>query len=57
MMNAYINEAKLNNRQKIILTCKEHLVSYYESFGYELEGVSNSLHGGAKWYDMSLAIN
>ena len=57
LMNAFIEEARKNKREKIILTCKEHLVSYYEQFGYKCEGVSSSVHGGAKWYDMSIQLN
>lgn len=56
LMNAYINRAKENGRYKIILTCKEHLLDYYKSFGYILEGESKSSHGGAMWYDMSLVV-
>jgi len=57
LMNAYIEEAKKNNRSKIILTCKKHLISYYESFGYILHGLSNSVHGGSEWFDMVLDLD
>jgi predicted GNAT family N-acyltransferase len=34
------------------LTCKEHLIHYYAKFGFIKVGVSESVHGGAVWYDM-----
>ena len=52
----FIEEAKNNSREKIFLTCKDYLVHYYEKFGYINEGVSESVHGGAKWYDMYLEL-
>lgn len=56
MMEQFINKAREDNRKYIILTCKEHLVDYYSSFGYQLEGVSDSCHGGAKWFDMVMDL-
>ncbi|MFJ7726183.1 GNAT family N-acetyltransferase [Neobacillus sp. NPDC097160] len=46
-------EARANNRETITLTCKENLISFYESQGYLNKGVSNSEHGGVTWYNMS----
>jgi predicted N-acetyltransferase YhbS len=43
---------KENGMETSCLTCKEHLINYYSKFGYELVGVSKSIHGGAVWYDM-----
>ena len=54
LMEMLIDCAKKQQRKGCILTCKEHLIGYYERFGYELLGVSQSVHGGAKWYDMIL---
>lgn len=34
------------------LTCKNHLIHYYGSFGFKNAGISESVHGGAVWYDM-----
>ncbi len=56
LMNHFINFAKEENKKAVILTCKEHLVHYYESFGFVNDGVSASTHGGAKWYDMTLTL-
>lgn len=38
----------------MILTCKDHLIHYYQKFGFVHQGVSVSCHGGAKWNDMLL---
>ncbi|NYB73579.1 GNAT family N-acetyltransferase [Sedimentibacter hydroxybenzoicus DSM 7310] len=54
LMNHMIDVSKLNGRKGIILTCKEHLINYYSKFGFKNKGISNSGHGGAKWYDMIL---
>lgn len=56
LMNEYIAVARRNHKNKIILTCKDHLVSFYESFGYVCRGKSASTHGGAVWYDMVLVL-
>ena len=54
LMNAFIENARKQGRKGLILTCKEHLLSYYGSFGYQNKGISQSVHGGAVWYDMLL---
>lgn len=54
LMNHMIDKAKKDYRKGVILTCKDRLIDYYEKFGYINKGVSNSIHGGAKWYDMIL---
>lgn len=56
LMLQFIEEAKKSNRKEILLTCKKHLIGYYEQFGYVNEGISQSEHGGAKWYDMHLKL-
>ena len=44
--------ASKHNRQAISLTCKEDLIAFYESCGYENHGVSDSVHGGVQWFDL-----
>ncbi|GAA0180147.1 GNAT family N-acetyltransferase [Clostridium sediminicola] len=56
LMNHFIESSKKTSRKKVLLTCKEHLIKYYEGFGYLNDGVSESEHGGAKWYDMYLEL-
>lgn len=54
LMNYMIEVSKSAGRKGVILTCKDKLIHYYAKFGFENEGVSNSKHGGAQWYDMFL---
>lgn len=54
LMNHMIEAAKKAERKGLILTCKSHLIHYYEKFGYVNKGSSKSAHGGAEWFDMIL---
>lgn len=54
LMRHMIEDARQKGRKGLILTCKDQLISYYSKFGYENMGVSQSVHGGAVWYDMIL---
>lgn len=56
LMEHFIEMARNDGRKGCILTCKDHLVHYYSKFGYEKLGRSESVHGGAIWYDMLLAF-
>lgn len=56
LMTAFITFATKGGKSAILLTCKEHLIDFYASFGYENLGPSHSNHGGAKWYDMQLTL-
>ncbi|WP_425060238.1 hypothetical protein SCACP_09100 [Sporomusa carbonis] len=56
LMNHFIQLAKNTGRNSVILTCKDRLVHYYESFGYVNNGISKSTHGGAQWFDMTLTL-
>ena len=51
-----INDARAQDRTGIVLTCKESLIHYYEKFGFQKEGISESIHGGATWYQMRLTF-
>ena len=57
LMNYMIEVAKVAGRKGVILTCKERLIHYYTKFGYINMGISESVHGGAEWYDMVLEID
>ena len=39
-------------KKGVILTCKERLIGFYESHGFQCFGVADSSHGGARWYEM-----
>ncbi|MDT0188911.1 GNAT family N-acetyltransferase [Rothia terrae] len=54
LINKLIEQARDEKRTGVILTCKEELIGYYSQFGFELDGVSDSTHGGARWHDMTL---
>ncbi|MGH4123889.1 MAG: GNAT family N-acetyltransferase [Clostridium sp.] len=56
LMNYMIEVSRGAGRKGVILTCKEELIHYYKKFGYVDKGISESVHGGAKWYDMILVI-
>lgn len=56
LMEAMIRLAWDEGRRGLVLTCREHLVEFYEQFGYVNEGVSKSVHGGVVWYDMRLTF-
>ena len=51
-----IYDARAQDRTGIVLTCKEPLIHYYEKFGFQKEGISESVHGGATWYQMRLTF-
>lgn len=52
LVNCFLELAKERGKKAVILTCKKHLIHYYERFGFVKYGVSDSCHGGAVWYDM-----
>ena len=54
VLRRVIEDAKAQGRKGRVLTCKDRLVHYYETFGFVNEGVSESVHGGVVWYGMRL---
>lgn len=56
LMEHVIADAREQGRKGLVLTCKERLIPFYERFGYVNEGISESVHGGAVWYDMRLTL-
>lgn len=56
LLRRAIEDARSQGRKGCVLTCKEALVHYYETFGFVSEGRSQSTHGGAVWYDMRLTF-
>ena len=56
IMKQVIEDARTEHREGIVLTCKERLLPFYGSFGYENEGISKSVHGDAVWYQMRLTF-
>ncbi len=56
ILNHVIEQCKQENRRGLVLTCKEHLLHYYAKFGFENEGISSSIHGNVRWYQMRLTF-
>lgn len=56
VLNRAITDAKEQGRAGLVLTCKDALVHYYAKFGFQIEGLSSSEHGGAVWYQMRLTF-
>ena len=52
VLNALIHLAEEEGRKGLVLTCKTHMIPYYEKFGFVNEGVSESVHGNVVWYQM-----
>jgi len=51
-----IEDARVQGRRGLVLTCKDAIVHYYAKFGFVNEGVSPSVHGGVVWYQMRLTF-
>ena len=56
VLERVIADARAQGRKGCVLTCKDQLIHYYETFGFRNEGVSASTHGGVVWYDMRLTF-
>jgi ribosomal protein S18 acetylase RimI-like enzyme len=56
LMERVIEDTKKQERRGIVLTCKEELIPFYSCFGFVSEGISDSEHGGAEWYQMRLTL-
>lgn len=56
LLNRAISDAKAQGRKGLVLTCKEPLIHYYAKFGFVNEGISQSVHGNVRWYQMRLTF-
>jgi len=56
LMKVFLENARNAGKKNVILTCKDHLIHYYEGFGFVNNGISESQHGGATWYDMTCTL-
>lgn len=54
LLKQVIADAGKQGRKGLVLTCKEKLIHYYARFGFVNEGISESVHGNAVWYQMRL---
>ncbi|MBR5965173.1 MAG: GNAT family N-acetyltransferase [Treponema sp.] len=48
--------AKARGKTRAALTCEECLIPFYEKFGFKNRGVSKSVVGGIKYYDMGIVL-
>ena len=57
LLRQAISDAKAQGRRGLVLTCKDALVPYYGSFGFQNEGFTEkSTHGGVTWNQMRLTF-
>jgi ribosomal protein S18 acetylase RimI-like enzyme len=56
LMTRIVEEACKDEKENILLLCKQHLIAYYEKMGFTHVGLSRSTHGGAEWHEMSLRL-
>ena len=54
LVRTLTEESRKRGKLGVVLTCKEKLVPYYESLGFNNEGRSSSTHGNVVWYQMRL---
>lgn len=57
VMRTVIADSREQGRKGIVLTCKDHLIPFYQKFGFQSEGKSASEHGGAAWFQMRLTFD
>lgn len=57
IVSRYLAREKEKGRSKVILTCLESKVLMYEKMGFQNDGISGSVWGGEKWYEMSYNLN
>ncbi len=56
VLRKVVEDAKNAGRKGAVLTCKDRLVPFYEKIGFVNEGLSESTHGGAVWYNMRIVF-
>jgi len=56
LMERFTVEARKMNKENILLMCKQYLIAYYESMGFDYVGLSGSTHGGAEWHLMRMRL-
>ena len=56
LLQHYVDISRERGLHGVVLTCKEHLIEFYKTFGFQLKGTSSSTHGGAQWYDMLIVF-
>lgn len=57
ILQRVIRESRAQGKKGIVLTCKEQKVPFYARFGFADEGICDSDHGGAVWYQMRMTFD
>lgn len=56
LMQRFIDRERKRGRKRIVLTCLDRLVPFYERMGYGKIGLSQSTLGGQAWYEMDMLL-
>ena len=56
LMHRFIDCERSKGRKRIVLTCLDRLVSFYERMGYRKIGLSESTLGGEAWFEMDMML-
>ena len=56
LMEKAVSDSRERGRKGVVLTCLENMIPFYCRLGFREEGVSESVHGGAKWVQMKLVL-
>lgn len=56
LMLHILSSAKEKGKKRASLTCKRNLIGFYAGFGFGNHGVSKSVVGGVKSYDMEIDL-
>lgn len=57
LVRTLVEASRDKGKLGVVLTCKERMIPYYASFGFEDEGVSDSTHGNVVWHQMRLTFS
>lgn len=52
LMCHMVESAGQRGKKAVVLTCKDHMIPFYQKIGYRYIEVSDSVHGGAVWHKM-----
>jgi ribosomal protein S18 acetylase RimI-like enzyme len=56
LLERIVEQAIADERASVLLDCREHLIRYYESFGFVYHAISPAKFGGHKWHEMRLEL-
>tara|TARA_B100000745_G_scaffold151425_1_gene99011 strand:+ start:346 stop:876 length:531 start_codon:yes stop_codon:yes gene_type:complete len=57
LVKAFIAHVTAMHKKAIYLICQEALIGWYQQFGFEDLGPSDSTHGGLAWHEMVLKLD